>query len=349
MRAIVFGIVRFNPVWLFDRPGNARRRSPGGRVAVTSGGTWKPFARLTDRAGTSSWRRLVPLEPFPCLARPVVLSGTNRLNIARDIGLKTVPVIIRDYPDARSAKLFAVSDNLARRRLTAGQRAYLALQYQELLAVGKGHRTDLHPRHTESVVAAGPVHSGRSVLYRVGCHRRRNRSPDKWKCPIMSERLLKAAMAWMAACAWLAAGSAGRLHGAEKTVSLAGAMETPVFNVRSYGAVGDDKTDNTKAFSACLKAVIDAGGGRICLPAGVYRGRIIIPAVEAPRWISLEIVGESQPASGFGTVGRFEMRNSNTIVKNVATIRPRGHLRRSCRRQRQATSRESMWSSKTWR
>ena len=33
------------------------------------------------------------------------------------------------------------------------------------------------------------------------------------------------------------------------------------FNVLNYGAVGDDKTDNTAAFSACLKAVIEVGGG----------------------------------------------------------------------------------------
>ncbi len=62
-----------------------------------------------------------------------------------------------------------------------------------------------------------------------------------------------------------------------------------VFNVADYGALGDDAKDNTEAFSACLKAVIEAGGGRMHLPAGVYRGRIIIPPVSKPitSWITV--------------------------------------------------------------
>lgn len=91
------------------------------------------------------------------------------------------------------------------------------------------------------------------------------------------------------------------------------------FNVINYGAVGDDATDNTAAFSACVKAVIEAGGGRMCLPPGVFRGRIVIPAIQAPNWISLEIVGASQPASVFGTIGRFELLNNNTIIKCLDT------------------------------
>jgi len=105
-------------------------------------------------------------------------------------------------------------------------------------------------------------------------------------------------------------------------ISRSGPAEATAFNVLRYGAVGDGKTDNTGAFSACLKAVIDAGGGRMYLPAGVYCGRITIPAVEAPKWISLEIVGESQPASVFGTVGRLELPSNNTIIKSLATSGP---------------------------
>jgi hypothetical protein len=113
-----------------------------------------------------------------------------------------------------------------------------------------------------------------------------------------------------------------QVHGGEKTIAPVDAGTVRVFNVRNYGAVGDDKTDNTNAFSACVKAVIDAGGGRMYLPAGVYRGRIGIPAVGSDRWIALEIVGESQPATVFGTVGRFKLPNNNTIVKSLATSGP---------------------------
>jgi hypothetical protein len=102
----------------------------------------------------------------------------------------------------------------------------------------------------------------------------------------------------------------------------AGLGEARGFDVRTYGAVSDGTTDNTSAFSACLEAVIEAGGGRMYLPAGVYSGRLTIPAVNAPKWVSLEIVGESQPASVFGTVGRFELQNNNTIVKSLAPLGP---------------------------
>ena len=123
-------------------------------------------------------------------------------------------------------------------------------------------------------------------------------------------------------CCMIVAMVSAQLRGAEKTLSRVDAGESRVFNVLNYGAVGDDKTDNTRAFSACLKAVIEAGGGRMYLPAGVYRGRITIPAVAPNRWMALEIVGESQPATVFGTVGRFELHNNNTIVKSLATSGP---------------------------
>ena len=93
------------------------------------------------------------------------------------------------------------------------------------------------------------------------------------------------------------------------------------FNVRDYGAVGDDKTDNTAAFSKCLDAIVAAGGGRMVLPDGVYRGRIAIPPVAkpAPSWITVEIFGESEPVAVFGTIGDFPLQNRGTIVKCLAT------------------------------
>lgn len=102
---------------------------------------------------------------------------------------------------------------------------------------------------------------------------------DERECQTMSQRPWRAAVVWLATCGWLAAGGAGRLLGAEKTISHAGTVESSRFNVLSYGAVGDNKTDNTGAFSACLKAVIDAGGGRIYLPAGVVIHTVVSSAV----------------------------------------------------------------------
>jgi hypothetical protein len=107
-------------------------------------------------------------------------------------------------------------------------------------------------------------------------------------------------------CGWLLTGAAS-VHGG-------------VLNARDYGAVGDDKTDNTAAFSKCLDALISAGGGRMYLPDGVYRGRIIIPPVSKPipSWITVEIVGESEPTPVFGTIGDFPLQNKGTIVKCLA-------------------------------
>ena len=104
------------------------------------------------------------------------------------------------------------------------------------------------------------------------------------------------------------------------------AAEAPavVFDARAYGAVGDDATDNTAAFSRCLADVVAAGGGRMTIPAGVFRGRIIVPPVgrPAPSWISVEIVGAKEPVPVFGTIGDFPLRNQGTIIKCVAETGP---------------------------
>lgn len=98
-------------------------------------------------------------------------------------------------------------------------------------------------------------------------------------------------------------------------------LHAGTFNARDYGAVGDDKTDNTAAFSKCLDALIAAGGGKMYLPDGVYRGRIIIPPVSKPlpSWIIVEIVGESEPVPVFGTIGNFPLQNKGTIIKSLET------------------------------
>lgn len=111
---------------------------------------------------------------------------------------------------------------------------------------------------------------------------------------------------------------------ADEIVSLAGTNGPRVFNVQSYGAVGDDQTDNTEAFAACLKAVVESGGGRMYLPDGVYRGAIVIPAVSKPlpSWITVEIVGTSEPTPVFGTIGSFPLLNNGTIIKNLTKSGP---------------------------
>ena len=100
----------------------------------------------------------------------------------------------------------------------------------------------------------------------------------------------------------------------------AGNVKSRTFNVLNYGAVGDDKTDNTEAFTACLKAVIEAGGGKMYIPDGIYLGRIIIPGTKA--WITVEIVGETEPTPVFGTIGGFPLPKNGTIIKCVSESGP---------------------------
>lgn len=94
-----------------------------------------------------------------------------------------------------------------------------------------------------------------------------------------------------------------------------------VFNVQDYGAKADGRTNNTAAFSACLDALVAAGGGKMYLPAGLYRGRILVPAIHPiAQSLVVEIVGDMEPMPRFGTVGAwpFGSSNSTSVVQSVA-------------------------------
>jgi hypothetical protein len=118
----------------------------------------------------------------------------------------------------------------------------------------------------------------------------------------------------------LFAGAAAAVDGGGKAGASAGTVKSRTFNVLNYGAVGDDKTDNTEAFSACLKAVIAAGGGKMFIPDGIYRGRIVIPGTKA--WITVEIAGESEPTPVWGTIGTFVFPKNGTIIKCLSESGP---------------------------
>jgi len=45
------------------------------------------------------------------------------------------------------------------------------------------------------------------------------------------------------------------------------------FNLADYGAVGDNRTDNTDAFHKAVAAIEAAGGGHLTVPAGTYKTR----------------------------------------------------------------------------
>lgn len=49
------------------------------------------------------------------------------------------------------------------------------------------------------------------------------------------------------------------------------ALETNLFNVKNYGAVGDDVTDDRLAIQAAINAAHNQGGGIVYFPAAIYR------------------------------------------------------------------------------
>ncbi len=98
-----------------------------------------------------------------------------------------------------------------------------------------------------------------------------------------------------------------------------------IFNAADFGAVDDDSTNNTAAFSACLDALVAAGGGRMVLPRtklGIYRGNIIIPPVD--EWATVEIVADVPPAPAFGTVGALQFCSncSHVVIHSLEKSGP---------------------------
>ena len=66
-------------------------------------------------------------------------------------------------------------------------------------------------------------------------------------------------------------GSPVDVSAAEKVTPVLPVIPARTFNLADYGAVGDGKTLNTEAFKQAIAAVEQAGGGKLVVPAGVFR------------------------------------------------------------------------------
>ena len=77
----------------------------------------------------------------------------------------------------------------------------------------------------------------------------------------------------------LALGMSGLLPTFGHAQSASTAIADALYNVRDFGAVGDGKTDDTRAFQAALDAAGQAGGGVVRAPRGTYRiaGSLKVP------------------------------------------------------------------------
>jgi len=98
----------------------------------------------------------------------------------------------------------------------------------------------------------------------------------------------------------------GSIFGAVAGVSFAQSAEAAppatvnVFthDVKSYGAKGDEQTDDTKAFQAAMDAAHKSGGGIVFVPAGSYRlnGTLVIP-----RDVTLQGIFTAPPTVPWGS------------------------------------------------
>lgn len=94
----------------------------------------------------------------------------------------------------------------------------------------------------------------------------------------------------------IGSGSGDMLLGTAQTVTAtktfnAGTLldkGSEVFNVKAYGAVGDDSTDDTTAIQSAINAASSAGGGVVFFPQGTYK---ITAALALKSFVSLIGVG----------------------------------------------------------
>jgi polygalacturonase len=74
-------------------------------------------------------------------------------------------------------------------------------------------------------------------------------------------------------CALLAGGAAGAAKDEIAVNPKLPEIPDRTFNLNDFGAVGDGKSWNTEAFKAAIAKIDEVGGGRLVVPAGVYRTR----------------------------------------------------------------------------
>ena len=123
-----------------------------------------------------------------------------------------------------------------------------------------------------------------------------------------------------------AAGSAGAA-GASGSAGAGGAAEGPcgasnpatvplpviperTFQVTDYGALGDDKTDDTKLLQAALTAAGDAGGGTVVVPRGTYLSGPIVMSSGTRLELAAGATLKMLPMASYGTVTAFITANN---------------------------------------
>ncbi len=87
------------------------------------------------------------------------------------------------------------------------------------------------------------------------------------------------------------------------------------FNVTTYGAVGDNKTDNTTAIQAALTAAGNAGGGTVTVPSGTFLSGPIVLGNSTRLDLASGAVLKMLPRASYpGTVVFITANNAHDIA-----------------------------------
>lgn len=113
--------------------------------------------------------------------------------------------------------------------------------------------------------------------------------------------------------------------GVNLSAALAG-ISGIVFNVKTYGAVGNGSTDDRAAIVACIAAAISAGGGIIFFPPGTYKilGQITVPTSSKVTLLgasetSVRIIQHTTATNGWFLCGADSVTFQNmTFGRNAA-------------------------------
>ncbi len=92
-------------------------------------------------------------------------------------------------------------------------------------------------------------------------------------------------------------------------------IPSAAFNVTTYGAVGDNKTDNTTAIQAALTAAGNAGGGTVVVPSGTFLSGPIVLSSSTNLDLASGAVLKMLPRASYpGTVVFITANNAHDIA-----------------------------------
>lgn len=102
------------------------------------------------------------------------------------------------------------------------------------------------------------------------------------------------------------------------SVTMRGAVDLECFDITRYGARVDGATDDTAAWNAAIAAIVAAGRGQLCMPAGASKVVGPLSALTVPIQVKGAGAGNYDPAGTGGFVSRvlFPQGDSSLFTVN---------------------------------